>query len=332
MMKLLNVKGSNDTIPIIAFSCIKELLATILLFYLFFPIGFYLGNTYFAWFIHFVSVILFDIVTLGAGVNPSICIGLYMQGIVSLSVATASIVGQIVGGCIAFDLLKLTIPATYFDPLVGPSTHLSVNEASVYEAAFTMAFMIIVLTVIDNVKSIWVARVIYAVSLRTVINAGAASTGACMNPMISIGWLAHVNGNAAGNTASDNSLKWGSKQQHDYIIVYVLAPVVGAIIGVCIWNAVYLIVSIGSKKSNRSSDANSTKVKSVNKNDAIDTTNNAERVATTISTATTADASTTATSSSIDTTDMSNSNRATPTKRRGTSATRIRSSSKSRVK
>lgn len=79
----------------LVFTFVQEFLAAILLFFIFYPTNCYVKNDYAQIALHFVSVIVFDIITLGAGVNPAITIGLYTQGILSLKTTIASILGYL---------------------------------------------------------------------------------------------------------------------------------------------------------------------------------------------------------------------------------------------
>jgi len=76
------------------FVFVQEFLAAILLFFIFYPTSCYVTNYYAQITLHFVSVIIFDIITFGAGVNPAITIGLYTQGILSLNTTIASVLGD----------------------------------------------------------------------------------------------------------------------------------------------------------------------------------------------------------------------------------------------
>ena len=231
-MASLNLSFEDDTVTKLAVnSMLREFLGTMFLVLLFFPPGMYLGETYVSYVIHFASVFIFDIVTLGCGANPAVCLGLYITGHVSFINALSMIVGQILAANYAFAILDMVVtPINLAGRIGGPilGSGYSINGGFMTEFILTFIFMIVVLYVISFIKNVNVSRGIFATSLRVLMSSPARYiTGACFNPMVAVAWISY---------AKNNTFKT-SDEKMDYVMIYCIAPCLGACVAALLWAA-----------------------------------------------------------------------------------------------
>lgn len=100
---------------------------------------------------------------------------------------------------------------------MAPVTTLPLLEACVAEGALTALFAGAAFFISNRVRSSYAQSGIVAAVLRMCCVLGGDHTGACMNPLWALCWLLHF---AQGDPFQ--STQW------DYVLIYLLSPVVGA--------------------------------------------------------------------------------------------------------
>jgi len=208
------------------------------------------------WPMHAVCVFIFDFLTPGACANPAFTVGLYVFGKISAYTAFAKFLGQLWASRIAFTLMGVipfakdmlarrydgraaacpalsslvlcTLhPVLTSSPPIYPSctrsaarapvTTLPLLEACVAEGALTALFAGSAFLISNRVRSSYAQSGIVAAVLRMCCVLGGDHTGASMNPLWAQCWLLHfVQGDPF------------QSKQWDYVLIYLLSPVVGA--------------------------------------------------------------------------------------------------------
>lgn len=100
---------------------------------------------------------------------------------------------------------------------MAPVTTLPLLEACVAEGALTALFAGAAYFISNRVRSSYAQSGIVAAVLRMCCVLGGDHTGACMNPLWALCWLLHF---AQGDPLQS--------KQWDYVLIYLLSPVVGA--------------------------------------------------------------------------------------------------------
>lgn len=220
---------------------IKEFSSSLLMFFMFYPVCTYLAQSSMApypeWIVHFMLVVLIDIITNGGCMNPSVVVGCWVNQMIPLGEAFGMFLGQHVGGILSFILLRdyfmKSVGKSIFGPLdlVGPSItnavgsekHIKFHNCIMTEAALSFAFMIVVFLVTKYVKNPNIYRPIYAVALRILINIGASLGGVSMNPMIGLGWVYYI------KEELSHTQRW------ENIVAFCIAPIMGTCSAALLW-------------------------------------------------------------------------------------------------
>ena len=191
----------------------QELLGSICMFVLFWPICSYLGNSVSSWLFHFVAVIAFDVITFGSSANPAVVLALFLVGKLNVTSAVVRVVAELVAAFVAFPLLKVITPAWLMPDVKGPDVREGVTANGAFLAELTMAyaFCFVVLVVSTWGTSPTVARPLFAGVLRLLMVSGNHLTGASFNPLVGVAWAFYTQRLFSGN----------------YHFVYSLAPVLG---------------------------------------------------------------------------------------------------------
>jgi len=188
---------------------LQEFLSSLLLFMTLIPMGFFFGDTWYGWLIHFFGVIIFDVITFGAVVNPCVNIGLYVRGIFSFSEATVRIFFELLVASFILPTTKVILPLSLPGPCIP-------DGGNIYYTALAELFAACLLMIgIELMPSFgeWFKRPFIALVLRVLIYLS-RSFGGCFNPMVALAFK------------SCDNLRWP-----EYGYVYVLSPIVGASIG-----------------------------------------------------------------------------------------------------
>ena len=171
------------------------------------------------WPMHAAFVFVFDYLTPGACANPAFTAGLYVFGKVDAWTAIAKFLGQYWAGKIAFAIMGVLPFASDMlsrSAAVSPSTSLPLLEACLVEAALTALLAGAAFFISNRFSSAFACSVVVAVVLRLVIQVGGPLTGACINPLAALCWLAH-------------HLDGDMQAQHwEFVLVYVVSPMAGA--------------------------------------------------------------------------------------------------------
>mmetsp|Transcript_3661 Transcript_3661/g.5429 ORF Transcript_3661/g.5429 Transcript_3661/m.5429 type:complete len:226 (-) Transcript_3661:99-776(-) len=199
---------------------LQEFGGSILMITLLFPFGSFLGDTWTGWVAHFFCVMLADYISVGSQVNPSVSIATYVYGWIPLNGMIVRLLGQVAASFIVFPLISMFTPS--YVALGGPQLgeDMTITKGILYEAALTGGLLLIILMAATQV-GLPAQRPIIAVGIRALIYVG-AKTGPAMNPMIAFGWA------------------WFTNTYFDriHVIVYWIAPTVGAVVGVLIWKGI----------------------------------------------------------------------------------------------
>lgn len=227
----------------------KEFVSSLVLFVIF-----YIGCTYLAgyeklpfivgWLYHAACVVGLDQVSGGACMNPAISTGLWINGVFDSSMLLIHLAAQIFAGQYGFFILKIMAPVlgeNLFSQIAGPNYSGLVNggsvpllnipikglihqddviAASILEMLIMFSLCVVIYYIQGRVQSPLTKVGIVAMALRFNMIFTENLTGACMNPMIAYSWLVFV------NEGSNSMLDY--YYQKDYIMVYAVAPMIGA--------------------------------------------------------------------------------------------------------
>ena len=187
--------------------------------------------------------------TLGSNlVNPVfIAAGVY-SGTMKLKEAGARLTGEIVAGIFAFTIIKdcLGVPDIVANHafMSGPKVDVAFQaggslglpwqvQPALCECALA-ALMVIVFTLIPKFfSSKLLRRLLPAIGTRALIQAGSNISGGCFNPLVAFAWMAY-------------NKSWTFVERRDYIFIYMLAPLVGAVVGA---TTLTLALSVSSGKA-----------------------------------------------------------------------------------
>ena len=176
--------------------------------------------------------------TLGANlVNPVFVIVGGVTGTMKLKEAGARLTGEIVAGIFAFTIIKdcLGIPGKVANHpgMSGPKVDVAFQaggpqaktlglpwqvQPALCECALA-ALMVIGFTLIPKLfTSKLMRRLLPAVVTRALIQAGSNISGGCFNPLVAFAWMAY-------------NKSWTFDARRDYIFIYILAPLIGGVVG-----------------------------------------------------------------------------------------------------
>ncbi|CAM9292029.1 unnamed protein product [Chrysoparadoxa australica] len=188
----------------------QEMFGSILLLVLLFPLGSFLGDTWAGWIQHFFCVMLHDWITGGAQVNPAVSVGTIPIGWNTPATAVVRVLGQLIGGTIAFPMMDKLLPA--YVQMGGPqlAEGVDVTEGMIWETCLTFCLLMWVFVCATRV-GLPAQRPLIAAGIRGLIFNG-GKTGPAMNPMIGWSWAVFVNPELPGS---------------DHFLVYWLAPCLG---------------------------------------------------------------------------------------------------------
>ena len=100
---------NRKAIKAYTFYTLHEFLSSLMMFFAFFPISTIIPDaSYVGWTYHFLCVIITDILSLGATVNPSVIIALYIYGQIKLDEALTRILGHLLETVPESDINKPT--------------------------------------------------------------------------------------------------------------------------------------------------------------------------------------------------------------------------------
>jgi len=208
-----------------------ELLSSIALFPIFWIPMQLLGDAgwsfWTVWLYHFVGVVLTDVAFCGAFVNPAFVIANSALGGLSQVEASSRLLAELVAALLGFRLMNHYIAPSfspslagklrgpYFDPKVG------ILSPALVEGVLTALFAVAIAL---NMKLVpktrpWLRRAVNAAALRVCMQAGATISGGCMNPLVALSWLAETSSLSSYDT------------RLSYLLVYVVSPIVGAVVG-----------------------------------------------------------------------------------------------------
>mmetsp|Transcript_31103 Transcript_31103/g.41136 ORF Transcript_31103/g.41136 Transcript_31103/m.41136 type:complete len:231 (+) Transcript_31103:82-774(+) len=201
----------------------QEFGGSILLIALLFPFGSFLGDTWSGWIAHFFMVMLADFVSVGSQVNPSVSVAMWVMEWIPLNGMVVRILGQVAASFIVFPLVSMFTPS--YVEMGGPQLgeDISVTKGIIMEAALTGGLLLLILVAATQL-GLPAQRPVIAIGIRALIYVG-ATTGPAMNPMIAFGW-AWFGGSSAEF--------WDVS----HVLVYWIAPTVGAVVGVLIWKQI----------------------------------------------------------------------------------------------
>jgi glycerol uptake facilitator-like aquaporin len=189
-----------------------------------------LGNSIDGCVFHFLAVILFDILTLGACGNPAVCIALFLAGKMSFIGTFVRLVAEILVSLIAFSMLYSVIPS-YLIPISGGpelASGIDMFHGSLIEGSIAFAFALTVLLASVFVTEPELNRPLFAAVIRVLIIFGGSYTGANMNPMIGFSWAWYTNRSLSS----------------EYQIVYSIAPLIGGITAAFIFHLFMMVYSV----------------------------------------------------------------------------------------
>lgn len=205
-----------------AYYFIHEFLSSFMLFYAAFPIPVIIpDSTYVGWIYSFLSIVMIDILTMGAAVNPAINIALYINGNTSLDELILRVLGNFSCAFCVFKLMKWNISTKYYQQFNGPSIPDEMNAYSsgLAEVIFTFFLTFGILMTIAYAKSNSQKRMTIASLIRLLVIMGRHYTGPCMNPMIAIAWAYEKN----------------LLSSRDYLITYCISPIIGSSFGALVF-------------------------------------------------------------------------------------------------
>ena len=178
-----------------------------------FPFVATLGDTWAAWIAHFFLVMLCDVISGGAQVNPSVSVAMYVYGAISFEGMYVRIIAQLASCLIAFPLSRSLAPS-YVD-FGGPMIPAGVDAmtSAMSECVLTF-FLLMVIYFASQIVKLPGQRPIIAGAIRALICLGKFS-GPAMNPAIAFGWAVYEGGS--------------SYLDINHYIVYWIAPTIGAV-------------------------------------------------------------------------------------------------------
>lgn len=230
---------SSDFMSTLNFKILAEFLSCIALFPLFWPIPAmmhmvdlpFLPKNLYLYAYHALGVVVADITMFGSFLNPAMVFSAYCTNIISLPETLGRISAQLVAAMLGFKILReyLFLPAFIVNSpyMGGPELppYLSPLLPALAEGALTA-----LLTILFNLNYkynhgstpfyLLVRRINTALALRAMITLGSlygAGIGN-MNPLVSLAWLV-----SRENFTLD--------QRIDYCVVFIIAPIIGSIIG-----------------------------------------------------------------------------------------------------
>lgn len=215
------------------FAFCQEFFGSLFMYLLFFPVGGMLGNTLDGWIFHFLAVIIFDVITFGACVNPAVCLSLFIAGKMSFVGTSVRLLAEILVSLIAFNLLHSVLPDNLIPLAGGPELAYGIDmfHGSLIEGSISFVFALTVLFASVFVVEPELSRPFFAAVIRILIIFGGNYTGANMNPMIGLSWAWYTN----------------RLFSQEYQIVYTISPLLGGISAALIYHLVMIFCSV--KKS-----------------------------------------------------------------------------------
>ena len=213
----------------------QELLGSLFMYLLFFPVGAMLGNTFEGWVFHFLAVICFDIITAGSCANPAICIALYFAGKLTMVGTAVRIAAELLVGIVGFTLLHAIVPLNLVSLTGGPELTAGVDiyYGAFMECSLTLLFALTVLLASSFVTDPEMSRPLFAGVLRMLIEIGGPTSGANMNSMVGFSWAWYTN----------------RLYSIEYQTVYFVAPLIGGLLAAGVYNSTMTFVPPEQEKS-----------------------------------------------------------------------------------
>lgn len=192
---------------------LQEFAGFILMIMCTFPFVAALGDTWAAWIAHFFLVMLCDIISGGAQVNPSVSVAMMVFGAIPFDGMIVRIIAQVIASIVAFPLCRELAPS-YVD-IGGPMipAGIDVMTSAMSECVLTF-FLLLVVYFASQIVKLPGQRPIIAAAIRALICLGKFS-GPAMNPAIAFGYAVFEGGN--------------SHLDVSHYIVYWIAPTIGAV-------------------------------------------------------------------------------------------------------
>lgn len=154
----------------------------------------------------------------GGHFNPAVTVAMVLDGRTDPIEAVGYIVAQIVGSVLAGAVVLVAVSQqAVAQGITGPGQGVSEIGALVIETVLTAWFILVILT--STRRSPAVAGIVIALTLAAIQAAAGTLSGASVNPVRSLG-SAIVGGRL------------------DAIWIYIVGPVVGAVIGWAVWKAI----------------------------------------------------------------------------------------------
>jgi len=177
----------------------------------------------FSW--HFMAMCFWDDVSTAVA-NPAVVVASGLSGGMKRREVGIRLVAQTFAALVAFWFMKdfITLPPAVrmHEDMGGPKLAKSVSlSTGIWVEGGLTALLIVGLSIIAKLTSfpVMVRRALNALLVRLLINTGSNLTGGCMNPLVSMAWLVY------------NIRGWGYDQRYGYLLTYVVAPIVGAVVG-----------------------------------------------------------------------------------------------------
>lgn len=253
---------------------LKEFLASCCLFVIF-----YIGCTYIAvsslpsslnWVYHAACVLALDWMSGGACMNPAVSTGLWVNGTFDTIQLILHLTAQVFAGQYGFYLLKAVtsvVSEGLFDSIQGPNysglvngkaipllnmslsglIHNDMITAFIVELICMFILCFVIYYIEGRVQSALTKVAIVALTLRFNMFFTEDLTGANMNPMVAYSWLFHL-------SEGTNSIL-GAYYQKEYIMVYLVAPVIGGAIAALLVTALPKPGAVASSAPKNKADA-----------------------------------------------------------------------------
>lgn len=216
-------------------AAIQEFAGSLLMFLLSWPFVGVFGNTWTAWVAHFFFVMLSDVISGGAQVNPSVSVSMFVHGAISFPGMLVRIASQLGAAFVAFPMLEKLTPK--YVGIGGPQLVQGVTPVMGAASEFTMAFLLLTLIYVAcNVVGLPGQRPIIAAGVRGLIILGGKYSGPAMNPMVAFAWAWHTS-------------TWKS---FDHYLVYWVAPTVGGVVATVLF--ALLQAGFSAKEGKRKDD------------------------------------------------------------------------------
>ena len=225
----------NESFDQLVYAFFQELLGSLFMYLLFFPVGAMLGNTLEGWVFHFLAVICFDIITAGSCANPAVCIALYFAGKLTMVGTLVRIIAELLVGIVGFTFLHAVVPQNLVSMTGGPelTAGVDVYYGAFMEGSLTLMFALTVLLASSFVTDPEMSRPLFAAVLRILIEIGGPTSGANMNSMVGFSWAWYT----------------GRLYSIEYQTVYFVAPLIGGLLAASVYNSTMNFLPVKQEKS-----------------------------------------------------------------------------------